>query len=94
MRSIVLLLMFVGTCAYPDWFHEYKQKHRKLYEIQEEGEAFRILEQKYDFAKQHGYELTHRSDKNHSLGFNPFHGRRLSSHRWAYFNVFIGGDAL
>jgi len=80
MRNIVLLLMFVGTRAYPDWFHEYKQKHRKLYEIEEEEEAFHVLEPKYDFAKWHGYELTHRSDKNHSLGVNPFHGRRLHTH--------------
>jgi len=78
MRIIVLVLLIVSSNAYPNWFHEYKNKHRKLYDKTEEKKAFDVLEPKYHFAKRHGYELTHRSDKNHSLGFNPFRNRQLS----------------
>ncbi len=79
MRAIVFLLLFVHTCAYPDWFHEYKQKHRKLYDASEEEKAFNILAPKYQFAESHGYDLTHRSDKNHTV-FNPFRGRGSYNH--------------
>lgn len=78
MRTIVFLLLCVHIYAdsqYPDWFHEYKRKHRKLYSVEEEGRAFDILKPKYHFANLHGYDLTHRSDRNASKT-NPFHARR------------------
>ena len=66
MKLFVFLLLFVHVQAYPQWFHDYQQKHRKLYTLEEAEQAFMVLQPKYDFATKHGYELTYRSDKNHT----------------------------
>lgn len=73
----ILLFLLLVHIAHADWFHDYKQQHRKLYSVEEERKAFAVLEPKYKFAQQQGYELTHRSDTNHSERFNPFKNRKV-----------------
>lgn len=81
MKSLICLYILVIPCfadIATEWFEDYIETHNKVYNPEERRRAFSILEPKYHFAKQHGYDLTHRSDKNHSEAFNPFaiHNRR------------------
>lgn len=66
-----LLFICIVVCiftadAYPQWFNEYKDTHRKLYTVEEERKAYEIIAPKYHFAKKHGYSLNHRADINHT----------------------------
>ncbi len=74
MRWYLLLFLILPVQCYPDWFHQYKQRHRKLYSSEIEDRVFSILEPKYHFSKQHGYNLTYRSDINTTT--NPFKNRK------------------
>lgn len=74
-----------------EWFKDYIEKHNKVYSLEERRRAFAILEPKYHFAKKHGYQLTHRSDRNHSEGFNPFSNRRRLGH---YNSTPVGNHRL
>lgn len=76
MKMKLLLLLLATAHAYPTWFHEYKEKHNKLYDKHSEMRAFAILEPKYHFAKAHNYELTYRSDVNHTKEPHQNHFRR------------------
>lgn len=66
MRLYLILFCIVPVYCYPDWFHKYKKVHRKLYTLEEEKQAFYILEPKFHFAQKHNYTLTYRSDKNYT----------------------------
>lgn len=72
MRLIILFTLINIVNSYPDWFNEYKQQHRKIYNVKEELKAFNVLEPKYYFAQKHGYDLYHHSDVNRSASHNPF----------------------
>lgn len=74
MRLYLLLFFILPVQGYPDWFHQYKHAHRKLYSSEIEDRVFSILEPKYHFSKRHGYNLTYRSDVNTSN--NPFQNRQ------------------
>jgi len=60
MRFALLLLLIAYVHAYPEWFKQYKRKHRKLYSS--DSVAFEILKPKHVFAQKHGYKLNQRSD--------------------------------
>lgn len=72
MRIIVFLSFLICVQSYPNWFHDYKEKHRKLYTVEQEKRAFSILEPKQAFAEKHGYKLNYRSDVNHTAKPNYF----------------------
>ena len=71
MKLYLILFCIVPVYSYPEWFHSYKKVHRKLYTLEEENKAFHILFPKYHFASSHNYNLTYRSDMNHTRA-NPF----------------------
>jgi len=79
MKPLICLYMFIVPCIATDWFKEYMEIHSKVYSYKERRRAFSVLEPKYHFAKKHGYDLTHRSDKNSSLDFNPFGRRQIGN---------------
>ena len=54
-----LLFICIVVCvftadAYPQWFNEYKDTHRKLYTVEEERKAYEIIAPKYHLIRPNG----------------------------------------
>ena len=75
LKFFILSCLCVSTAyAYPDWFNEYKIKHRKNYDVEEEEFAFNILKEKQWHVENHRWklniQLNEHSDKNRTNFLN------------------------